>query len=264
MENDLEDLFTYGIRIIDDIKDRQQGLDYLRQIIEKINNSNKKLKDKLYETEKKLQDLANSNKEKDREIQLLKNNENKLSKEINDLKNENQCLHIDSEKFKALYYEQEKGIEGVKVLLSEKNNDLKNKEEIISKLDEDLKNKKKEIEEKDNKINSLQAQLLGLQSDKEQGKVINDYLQKIDIVEGSIKALLEDIRDIKLDEKNKNLPEVYGNETYTPNESDENLEEQEDKNCQNQIKGASPSSHDEESQRVDILPNDSNDHIQHD
>lgn len=242
MENDLEDLFTYGIKIIDDIKNRQQGLDYLRQIIEKINNSNK---------------------EKDIEIQGLKNNESKLNKKINELDNEsqelyeknqelhekNQQLCIENENFKkyeALYYKQENIIKDIKSQLEKKEKELENKDKIISNLDNDLKNKQKEIEEKDNKINSLQAQLLGLQSDKEQGKVINDYLQKINIVEGSIKDLLKEIRDIKLDRKNENLPEVYvnnvENKDYNPNENFG--EQEEDKDCQAQSEGDSPSSYD--------------------
>lgn len=242
MENDLEDLFTYGIKIIDDIKNRQQGLDYLRQIIEKINNSNK---------------------EKDIEIQGLKNNESKLNKKINELDNEsqelyeknqelhekNQQLCIENENFKkyeALYYKQENIIKDIKSQLEKKEKELENKDKIISNLDNDLKNKQKEIEEKDNKINSLQAQLLGLQSDKEQGKVINDYLQKINIVEGSIKDLLKEIRDIKLDRKNENLPEIYvnnvENKDYNPNENFG--EQEEDKDCQAQSEGDSPSSYD--------------------
>ena len=242
MENDLENLFTYGIRIIDDIKDRQQGLDYLRQIIEKINNSNKELKEKLCKAEKKVQDLINLNKEKDRKIQLLEDNENKLNKEINSLNNENDELYEENEdlkKYEAIYYKQEENIQYIK-------SQLDKKDSIISKLDEDLKNKQKEIEEKDHEISSLKEKILGLKSNKGQGKLIEDYLQKIDIVEGSIKALLKDIRDIKLDRKNENLPEVYvnnvENKDYNPNENFG--EQEEDKDCQAQSEGDSPSSYD--------------------
>lgn len=243
MEKDIESLASYGLRIIEDVKSRQEGLDYLRQIIENIDNSNKNLKKNLDDTNQKNLNLENECEMLKRVSAELKNKYNELENEYEELTNDNYELDSNYNKLeneynnqKSNYDELKKKYEILKKELSLKSEQisnlncaLKEKNNMINKLDFNLVEEKKKNEEKDEKINSLKAQISGLQSDKEQGKVINEYLEKIRNIENSLNDLFKNIKnEVKgsnKEEENNYLPtrSDYKNQHEISNNSNEGI-----------------------------------------
>lgn len=219
MEKNIENLASYGLRIIEDIKSRQEGLDYLRQIIENIDNSNKILKKNLDDINQKKLSLENDHEVLKKVNVELKNKYDKLENDYDELENEYEVLENENYELRSSCDELKKENEILKKELSLKSEQitnlnclLKEKDNTINKLDCSLVEEKNKNEEKNEKINSLKAQISGLQSDKEQGKVINEYLEKIRNIENSLNYLFKNIKnevkESNKEEDNKNyLPE---------------------------------------------------------